>query len=229
MNRKVALATSVLLVSKFAHAAPYLMGSVGAFESDSRCDPVYRSIVGGPDVTRCEKNPIAASLRIGYQWPSGPGLEAAYIQTSDAKGHLYDDPLRFRTDGIYGSGTYVEQLQRQKNRSIALAAIYSWDLTSNFSAVAKIGIAISRGRSTVELITNGSIPNAEQPGYTVEQTRSRHYLGADLRYQITATTFATVSCDFFTLGYDKFGEGVQGSSAVVAKAKMLTIGVGRKF
>lgn len=229
MKRRITLPIAFLLVSNVANAAPYVVGSVGAFESDSNCDPIYRSVTGGPDVNRCETNPIAPNIRIGYQWLSGPGIEASYIHTGDAKGHLYDDPLRFRTDGIYGSGTYVEQLQRQKNKTIALAATYSWDLTSNFSATAKLGVAISRSRSTIRLITNGSIPDAEQPEFTVDQTRSRHYIGADLRYKISPTTFATVSLDFFTLGCDRFRGGVQGSSAVAAKAKMLSIGVGRKF
>ena len=223
------LAVAALLASRLACAESYLEGAVGLFDSSSKCARLYTSVAGGPVLIRCEPRPTAAAFRVGHRWSSGLGIEAAFLQTDDVRGHFDEPNLRYTYEKAYGPGTYREQLQRQSNQSVALAATYTWDLVDSLSAVAKIGWATSMSRASITIRTDGRIPDIEQTAFTTERTRSRFYSGAELRYRVTDTAFATLSFDLFTLGYDRRYATDRGPSGLAARAKMFTVGVGTAF
>jgi hypothetical protein len=229
MNPLKPLAVAALLASRLACAESYLESSVGLFDSSSRCAKLYTSVTGGPALVSCQHRPMAIAFRVGHRWSSGLGMEAALLQTDDVRGHFDEPNLRVTYEKAYGPGTYLEQFQRQSNQSVALAATYTWDLADRLSAVAKIGWATSMSRSSITIRTDGRIPDVEQTAFTTERTRSRFYSGAELKYRVTDTAFATLSFDLFTLGYDRLYATDRGPSGLAARAKMFTVGVGTAF
>lgn len=229
MTRHLLLICSLSFILHSAHAAPYVSGSIGGHQNDSECDPGFFSSAGVPDLIRCEKDSKAATVRAGYRWPTGPGVEVSYLYTGDTKSHMYDDAERFRVDITFGAGIYVEQLQQQRNRTIALSATYSWEFVDSFHVVAKLGVAQSNGRSTTAIVTNGPAPATINTWGALERTRTRPYLGAEIQYLLTSSDFVSVSFDTFALGYDKVWPGTRDPNTEAVKAKMISIGFGKYF
>lgn len=186
MKKQCASALAILAFCTAAAAQPYGLVSVGASRLDLDC--------GG--AASCDKTDVGFKVIGGYKVSPNWAAELGWFE--------------------YGKATASDPVDSVaiRNTAIGLGAAFHQDLTADWKAVARLGLA------RVETKLSGSVSGV---GYSFTDNNTTPYLGLSVGYRLSKATSLDFSWDY---GRSKFkNAGIDESGSI----NVLSIGLSSGF
>lgn len=187
MKKRSATAIAILVFCTAAAAQPYGVVSVGASRLGLDCE----------GAASCDKNDVGAKVIAGYKFAPSWAAEVGWFEYGKAT----------------ASDTGVSVSVR--NTAFGLGAAFHQDLTADWNAVARFGLA------RVETKLSGSISGVGSASDTDKNTQA--YLGMSVGYRLSKATTLELAWDY---GRSKFNkDGIDESGGI----NVLSIGLSSGF
>lgn len=186
-----------LLAASAVHAQGYLGASAGRTQIDANCSEVVD--LGG----RCDNSATGGKLYGGYRYSSGLALEGIYFDWGKATAEYTETVLTRGRMGPLEVSPIVEGDVKGKLRAtgFGLGVAYFMPFATDWSGVARVGMASNRGKLTATVTSEGltgSDSSSESAWFP--------YFGVGVGYQLTPNLTLTAEADFSRVKYGADGE-----------------------
>jgi OOP family OmpA-OmpF porin len=186
-----------LIAASAVHAQGYLGAGAGWTKIDADCSGV--ADLGG----RCDNSSTGGKLYGGYRYASGLAFEGVYFDWGKATAEYTEPLVAGGRPGPLEVVPIIEGSVKGKLRAtgFGLGVAYFMPFATNWSGVARLGMASNRGKLTATVTVDG-ISSSD----STSESSWFPYFGLGVGYQLTPNLALTGEADFSRVKYGAGGE-----------------------